>query len=112
MQRYKSTGLSLPYKLLKDIDSERGDIPRSRFLLRLIVKAYGERQRGATKESSSKIEETFSDLPSGSLDDLSERNGFRENKGESDHKVTKSKQGSLDIRFRGLPSSESRTPQQ
>ena len=107
MQRYKSTGLSLPFKLLEDIDSERGDIPRSRFLLRLIVKAYGERQIRAT--NSSKFEESFSDL-------LSERDdsspSSRKDKSESGHKIAKSKQGSLDIRFPPLPSSESRTPQQ
>jgi hypothetical protein len=117
MQRYKSTGLSLPYKLLKDIDSERGDIPRSRFLLRLIVKAYEERQSGATKESGDKFEESFSDLLSGSLDDLSERNrgdssSLSSKVNKSSHKIAKSKQGSLNIRFPGLSSSESRTPQQ
>lgn len=40
MLRYKSTGISLPSELLKKIDTERGDISRSRFLLRLIEKAY------------------------------------------------------------------------
>ena len=40
MQRYKSAGLSLPSELLRRIDSERGDIPRSRFLLRLIEMRY------------------------------------------------------------------------
>jgi hypothetical protein len=45
MLQYKSTGLSLPSELLAKIDTERGDIPRSRFLLRLIVEAYEERQR-------------------------------------------------------------------
>jgi hypothetical protein len=81
MQRYKSTGLSLPYKLLKDIDNERGDIPRSRFLLRLIVKAYGGRQNG------SKFEESLSDLPSGSLDDLSERDGGDSSPSSRENKI-------------------------
>jgi hypothetical protein len=40
MLRCKSTGLSLPAELLRKIDSERGDIPRSRFLLRIIERAY------------------------------------------------------------------------
>ena len=40
MLRCKSTGLSLPEELLRKIDSERGDIPRSRFLLRIIERAY------------------------------------------------------------------------
>jgi hypothetical protein len=40
MQRHKPTGLSIPKELLCKIDSERGDISRSRFLLRLIERAY------------------------------------------------------------------------
>lgn len=40
MQRYKCTGLSLPAELLRRIDLDRGDIPRSRFLLRLLEKVY------------------------------------------------------------------------
>jgi hypothetical protein len=46
MKKFKSTGLSLPQEFLEKIDSERGDIPRSRYLLRLIVKAYGEVYNG------------------------------------------------------------------
>lgn len=38
MQDSQSVGISLPVSLLKRIDSERGDIPRSRFLLRLLQK--------------------------------------------------------------------------
>jgi hypothetical protein len=38
MQVSQSVGISLPVSLLKRIDSERGDIPRSRFLLRLLQK--------------------------------------------------------------------------
>ena len=44
MKRYISTGLSLPGELLRKIDTERGDIPRSRFLLRLIERAYEDKQ--------------------------------------------------------------------
>jgi len=44
MKRYKSTGLSLPAELMEMMDSERGDVPRSRFLLRLIEKAYEKNQ--------------------------------------------------------------------
>jgi hypothetical protein len=40
MKNYTSTGLSLPTGLIRKIDSDRGDISRSRFLLRLIEKAY------------------------------------------------------------------------
>lgn len=38
MQVSQSVGISLPVSLLKRIDSERGDIPRSRLLLRLLQK--------------------------------------------------------------------------
>jgi hypothetical protein len=36
MQESIAVGISLPRKLMSQIDSERGDISRSRFLLRLI----------------------------------------------------------------------------
>jgi metal-responsive CopG/Arc/MetJ family transcriptional regulator len=38
MKHYKATGISLPDQLLKEIDTERGDISRSRYLLRLLEK--------------------------------------------------------------------------
>jgi len=40
MKRYTSTGLSLPNDLMAKIDSDRGDISRSRYLLRLLEKVY------------------------------------------------------------------------
>ena len=40
MKKYTSTGLSLPNEWIKRIDLERGDISRSKFLLRLVEKAY------------------------------------------------------------------------
>jgi metal-responsive CopG/Arc/MetJ family transcriptional regulator len=40
MKSYISTGLSLPYKLLRKIDTERGDVSRSRYILRLLEKIY------------------------------------------------------------------------
>lgn len=36
MQNYISVGISLPRKIMKKIDDERGDISRSRYLLRLL----------------------------------------------------------------------------
>jgi hypothetical protein len=47
MLRYKAkaTGLSLPAYLMRKIDAERGDVPRSRFLLRLIELAYKEKEK-------------------------------------------------------------------
>jgi len=59
-------------------------------------------------KSAGKFGESFSDLLSRILDELR----GEENKSESGHKVAKIKQSSLDIRFPGLPSSESRIPQQ
>jgi hypothetical protein len=47
MQRYKTAGLSLPIDLLRRIDTERGDVSRSRFLLRLIERRYREEQEKA-----------------------------------------------------------------
>ena len=40
MQNYISVGISLPRKIMKKIDVERGDISRSRYLLRLLEKTY------------------------------------------------------------------------
>jgi len=46
MKKFKSTGLSLPKEFLEKIDRDRGDISRSRFVFKLIVKAYGENLNG------------------------------------------------------------------
>lgn len=43
MQNYKickSVGTSLPAEMLNQIDHERGDISRSRYIFRLLEKAY------------------------------------------------------------------------
>jgi metal-responsive CopG/Arc/MetJ family transcriptional regulator len=40
MQKYNSVGISLPKEIISKIDSERGDISRSRYLLRLLEKLY------------------------------------------------------------------------
>ena len=48
MQRHKATALSIPIELMHRIDAERGDVSRSRYLLRLLEKAYEEKQ---TKEN-------------------------------------------------------------
>jgi hypothetical protein len=40
MQNYISVGISLPRKIMKKIDDERGDISRSRYLLRLLEMTY------------------------------------------------------------------------
>ncbi len=40
MQKFSSTGLSLPKDILSKIDQERGDIPRSRYILRILERMY------------------------------------------------------------------------
>ena len=40
MQVSQSVGISLPEEMLSKIDRERGDISRSKFLLRLLERAY------------------------------------------------------------------------
>lgn len=40
MKKNSPMGLSIPNELIQRIDSERGDVSRSRFLLRLIQRAY------------------------------------------------------------------------
>ncbi len=40
MQNKIAVGISLPAKLMKKIDVERGDIPRSRYVLRMLEKQY------------------------------------------------------------------------
>jgi hypothetical protein len=44
MKNYTSTGLSLPTELMRKIDAERGDISRSRYLLRKLQKLYSEEE--------------------------------------------------------------------
>jgi metal-responsive CopG/Arc/MetJ family transcriptional regulator len=50
MQKSIAVGISLPRKLMSQIDIQRGDISRSRFLLRLIEHAsIAERRRSISK---------------------------------------------------------------
>jgi hypothetical protein len=49
MKHYISTGLSLPTNWMQKIDSERGDISRSRYLLRLLERAYNLEEKRAKK---------------------------------------------------------------
>jgi hypothetical protein len=41
MQVSIAVGISLPSKIVEKIDSERGDVPRSRYVLKMIEKFYG-----------------------------------------------------------------------
>jgi hypothetical protein len=40
MQNTIGVGVSMPKNIVSKIDAERGDVPRSRFLLRLLEKVY------------------------------------------------------------------------
>ena len=40
MQNSVAVSISLPTKLMKKIDVERGDVPRSRYVLRILEKQY------------------------------------------------------------------------
>jgi hypothetical protein len=44
LQKSIATGLSIPRPLKERIDKDRGDIPRSRFILRILEKIYGNEQ--------------------------------------------------------------------
>ncbi|MGI0015446.1 MAG: hypothetical protein ACREBU_18670 [Nitrososphaera sp.] len=37
-----TVGVSLPLEVVKRLDQDRGDVPRSRFLQRLVERAYKE----------------------------------------------------------------------
>ena len=40
MQKCKPIGISLPKEFMQKIDVERGDVPRSRYVLRILEKQY------------------------------------------------------------------------
>lgn len=40
MKYFKATGLSLPIEVIIKIDNERGDIPRSKYILRILERMY------------------------------------------------------------------------
>ena len=40
MQKCIAIGISLPMKLMEKIDVDRGDVPRSRYVLRILEKQY------------------------------------------------------------------------
>lgn len=51
MKNSMNAGISLPVKWMNRIDQERGDIPRSRYLLRLLEKAYSKETLQQSVES-------------------------------------------------------------
>ncbi|MGB0025919.1 MAG: hypothetical protein WBP64_03700 [Nitrososphaeraceae archaeon] len=40
MHNCMAIGISLPKEIMKKIDTDRGDVPRSRFVLRILEKQY------------------------------------------------------------------------
>jgi hypothetical protein len=49
MKRHVPTGLSLPVEIANRIEIERGEISRSRYLLRIIEKFYETKAEGAAQ---------------------------------------------------------------
>jgi metal-responsive CopG/Arc/MetJ family transcriptional regulator len=45
MQNKIATGISFPKKMIRTIDKERGDVSRSRFVLRLLEQVYEEKKQ-------------------------------------------------------------------
>src|SRR5215207_6924406 len=45
MAKVNSVGISLPTEIISKIDTERGDIPRSRYILRVLRDTYSTRRK-------------------------------------------------------------------
>ena len=45
MAKVNSVGISLPTEIISKIDIERGDIPRSRYILRVLQDTYSKRRK-------------------------------------------------------------------
>lgn len=41
MDNHKNAGISFPVELLERIDKERGDVPRSKYVIRILEKQLG-----------------------------------------------------------------------
>jgi metal-responsive CopG/Arc/MetJ family transcriptional regulator len=59
MKYFISTGLSLPSKLLRKIDIERGDVSRSRYILRLLERTYTDEEYEEHQDSPDRRLETL-----------------------------------------------------
>jgi hypothetical protein len=49
MQSSIAVGISLPKDIISKIDAERGDIPRSRYLLRILENSYAMKNKESEK---------------------------------------------------------------
>ena len=65
MTTSKPIGISLPKEIIKKIDIERQDIPRSKYLLRIIEKLY---QKKETKSNNDSLDSSsLKQVPSESI---------------------------------------------
>jgi metal-responsive CopG/Arc/MetJ family transcriptional regulator len=53
MTKANSVGISLPTEIISKLDTERGDIPRSRYILRVLRDTYSKRNKPKEEERSS-----------------------------------------------------------
>jgi hypothetical protein len=59
-----STGISFPSNILRMINIERGDIPRSRFLIRMIEERYKKKNKEKNNSSDNRLENPSDELRS------------------------------------------------
>ena len=59
-----STGISFPSYILKMIDIERGDVPRSRFLIRILEEKYQKTTQRKNNSSDNRLENPSDELRS------------------------------------------------
>jgi metal-responsive CopG/Arc/MetJ family transcriptional regulator len=57
-KRSKDFGVTLPSKTLEKLDEIRGDIPRSRYLLRLVERALQEQEEKLRQQPRRSIEQS------------------------------------------------------
>jgi len=53
MQSSIAVGISLPTNIIRKIDNERGDISRSRYVLRILEKVYGVEKKAKSEKCDS-----------------------------------------------------------
>jgi hypothetical protein len=51
MRSHLVLGISLPRQIIGQIDSERGDVPRSRYMLRILEKRYTQERKKVNQGS-------------------------------------------------------------
>ncbi|MGA9840922.1 MAG: hypothetical protein WBQ25_01260 [Nitrososphaeraceae archaeon] len=63
MHNCMAIGISLPKEIMKKIDTDRGDVPRSRFVLRILEKQYTFETKEDTGSLDRRIETLQSSKP-------------------------------------------------